>query len=388
MRPAPIHRTNSGTHVHMTSLVRRPGALLGALALLAAAGCGRAGGEIAIGTAGPYDQGYALLVRQAVELAVDEINAAGGIGGERVVLIAKDDGGDGVKAAEIAQGFADDPRVAAVVGHSNSGAMVGAAPVYDRERLPALIPSATSPELTGVSPWVFRVTVNDSVNGAMLARFASESLRPQRLAIVYENNVYGRDLARAFRAAYPGSVVAVDPIAGDGSLVEPFVSYYGRVRPDVVFVAGTEVSGRALLREAARQGFQTRWLAGDGWSGVASDTAASEGVYVAVPFSVHDPRAEAVRFVEAFRAKFGVEPDANAAMAYDATRLLAKTIGEVGTGPDAVRQALSRVTGGRAFAGVTGEVRFRPDRDPDRAGVVMTQVRNGRLVPVTDGGAE
>jgi branched-chain amino acid transport system substrate-binding protein len=262
--------------------------------------------------------------------------------------------------------------------------MVGAAPVYDRERLPAVIPSATSPELTGVSPWVFRVTVNDSVNGALLAKFAAERLRPRRLAVLYENNVYGRDLARAFRAAWGGEVVALDPIAGDGSLVEPFIAYLKRVQPDVVFVAGTELSGRALLREALRQEFRTRWLAGDGWSGVATDTVASEGVYVAVPFSIRDPRPEAVRFVEAFRAKYGVEPDANAAMAYDATMMLARAIAAEGTDPGAIRGYLSRVTGDRAHPGVTGAVRFRPDRDPDRAGVVMTQVRGGSLQPLPE----
>ncbi|HEX6908847.1 MAG TPA: ABC transporter substrate-binding protein [Longimicrobium sp.] len=356
-------------------------AALAALACLSAA-CGGGGGEIAIGTAGPFTEGYARMVRNAVVMAADEINAEGGVRGARIKVVAQDDGGDGVKAAQIAEGFLADPKVKAVVGHANSGAMVGAARVYDRG-LVAVIPSATSPELTGVSPWVYRVTTNDSTNGANLARFAA-GLRPRRVAVLYENNVYGRGLAAAFRANYPGELVGVDPIAGDGRLVEPFISYYKQVQPDLVFVAGTELSGQALLREAQRQGFTTRWVAGDGWSGVVADAAASEGVYVAVPFSIRDTRAEAVRFVEAFRTRYGVEPDANAAMAYDATKLLAKAMNEAGFDRDAIRGWLAGVRGNRTFPGVTGPLRFRPDRDPDRSGFVMTQARGGTLVPLEE----
>lgn len=360
------------------SLARSPA--LAALACLLLAACGGGGGEVAIGTAGPLTEGYARMVRNAVVMAADEINGEGGVRGARLKVVAQDDAGDGVKAAQIAEGFLADPQVKAVVGHANSGAMVGAARVYDRG-LVAVIPSATSPELTGVSPWVYRVTTNDSTNGANLARFAA-GLRPQRVAVLYENNTYGRGLAAAFRANYPGQLIGVDPIGGDGKLVEPFISYYKQVQPDLVFVAGTELSGQALLREARRQGFATRWVAGDGWSGVVTDTAASEGVYVAVPFSIRDTRAEAVKFVNAFRTRYGVEPDANAAMAYDATRLLAKAMAEVGFDRDDIRGYLAQVRGDRTFPGVTGALRFRPDRDPDRSGFVMTQARGGTLVPL------
>ncbi|HWK88513.1 MAG TPA: branched-chain amino acid ABC transporter substrate-binding protein [Longimicrobium sp.] len=334
-----------------------------------------------IGTAGPFStEGYARMVKNAIKLAVDELNAEDDMGGVRLSVLDREDGGDGVKAAAIAEEFRADDRVVAVVGHANSGAMAGAHRVYDRG-LAAVIPSATSPELTGVSPWVFRVTTNDSVNGANLARFAA-GLRPRRVAVLYENNVYGRGLAEAFRANFPGALVGVDPIAGDGSMVEPFISYYARVAPDLVFVAGTEISGLALLREARRQNFTTRWLAGDGWSGVATDTAVSEGVYVAVPFSIRDTREKAVRFVEAFRTRYGVEPDANAAMAYDATRMIGQAIREVGTDRRKIRDWLDGVRDKRSFDGVTGAIRFRPDHDPDRTAFVMTQARGGTLMPL------
>lgn len=353
------------------------GLLIAVSFCVAALGCGRTQGTVAIGTAGPWQEGYARMVRRAVEMAAAEESALGGLA---VEVVARDDGGDGVRAAAIAQEFLDDPRVVAVVGHANSGGMVGAAPLYDHG-LVAVSPSATSPEITGISPWVFRVTTNDSVNGAMLARFAME-LGTKRAAVLYENNVYGRDLAQAFRAGYKGVLVGVDPIAGDGSKAEPFVSYYARVAPDLIFVAGTEGSGRALLREARRQGFRPQWLSGDGWTGIQSDSAAAEGAYIAVPFSVHDPRPEARRFVAAFRARYGEEPDANAAMAYDATRLLVKAVREVGADRGAVRDYLARVRGENGYPGVTGDIRFAANGDPEGTRFVMTQVRRGTLRPV------
>ncbi|HEX5727748.1 MAG TPA: ABC transporter substrate-binding protein [Longimicrobiaceae bacterium] len=356
---------------------------LAALACGAAAGCGSTSGPVAIGTAGPFQEGYAQMVKRAVEMAVEEANADGGVNGAPIEVVARDDGGDGVRAAAIAQEFLDTPNLVAVVGHANSGGMAGAAPLYDHG-LPAVIPSATSPALTGVSPWVFRVTTNDSTNGAMLARFAAAQ-GARRVAVLYENNVYGRDLAQAFRTAYPGTLAAMDPIPGDGSRVEPFVSYLRQIQPELVFVAGTELSGRALLREAERQGFQTQWLAGDGWAGLTGDTAIAEGVYMATPFAVTDPRPEAQRFVEAFRNKYGVTPDANAAMAYDATRLVVAALREEGASRRGVRAYLERVKGARAFPGVTGPVAFRDDHDPDRGGALIAQVRAGTLQPIEEG---
>ena len=368
--------------------MHRPATLPGRSALLvlvcaALSACGRSGDAVVIGTAGPFRESYAQMVRNAVKLAVDEANQQGAVPGRTLQVRAVDDEGDGVKAAAIARDFRQDPAVAAVVGHANSGGMVGAAAEYDAG-LVAVVPSATSPEITGISPWVFRVTTNDSVNGANLARFAA-GLGRLRVAVLYENNVYGRDLARAFLAGYRGTVVGVDPVAGDGSKVEPFVSYYKGVAPDLVFVAGTEGSGLALLREAARQGWRPQWLAGDGWSGVAStDSAAAQGAYIATPFSVMSTREEARRFVDTYRSRYGVVPDANAAMAYDATRLLVKAIAEVGTDRGAIRDYLARVKGQRAFRGVTGEVRFRPDGDPETAGFVMTRAVNGTLQPLEE----
>lgn len=319
-----------------------------------------------------------MMNRRGIELAVDEINALPERQGSPLRVMWQDDEGDGQRASKIAQEFVDSTEVVAVVGHVNSGAMVAAAQVYDGH-LAAVATTATSPALTGISPWAFRVISSDSTNGIDIARFATR-LGLRRAAILYENNTYGRGLADSFRRGFAGQVISMDPIGEDGGQsFEPFVSYFKQRKPDVVFVAGTDASGLAFLKEVRRQQLDVALMGGDGWSGLSVDTVRSRGVYAGVPFTAEDPRPEARRFVAAFRTRFGMPPDNNAALAYDATMLLYKATKEVGTDRRKVRDYLASLSEETAFAGVTGAIHFRPDGDPVGKGVVMTQIEQGVL---------
>ena len=362
-------------------MIRLNGKAVGGAVLLALAACAR--GEstttVTIGAAGPWSERYGQLNRRGVELAVAEVNAGRLIPGRTLRLAARDDHGSGSEAVGIAEQFVADPSVVAVVGHANSGAMVAAAKVYDGQ-LAAVATTASSPDLSGVSPWVFRVISSDSVNGADLARFAG-ALGRRRAAILYENNSYGRGLAEAFGRAFAGTVVGSDPIEPGTTDFEPFMAHYGRIsRPDIVFVAGTERSGLQVLREARRQRLAADFLGSDGWTGMVVDTAASEGVYVGAPFTATDPRPEAQRFVAAFQRTYGELPDGNAALAYDATMLVARAIADAGPDRAAVRDYLANETARSPHVGATGAIRFRADGDVEGRGFVMTRVHAGALM--------
>src|SRR5215212_7177839 len=276
--------------------------------------CSRgADGPLTFGAAGPWKEGYGAMNRRGIELALQEINARPERAGSPLKILFEDDEGSGQTASRIAQRFVDSKEVVAVVGHVNSGAMVAAAQVYDG-RLAAVATTATSPALTGISPWAFRVISSDSANGHDIALFASH-LGRSRAAILYENNTYGRGLADAFRRAFAGRVVSMDPIAeGKDQSLEPYVEWFKRSRIDVVFVAGTDASGFAFLREARARGLSADLLGGDGWSGLSDDTLRAQGIYVGVPFTAEDPRPDAQRFVAAFTARFRMRPDNNAAL--------------------------------------------------------------------------
>lgn len=337
-----------------------------------------------IGAAGPWNEAFGRLNKQGIELAVSEINARGGVRGRQLQLLDRDDEGSGQKAALIAAEFVANRSVVGVVGHVTSGAMMAAAPVY-QGGLTAIATTASSPDLSGLSRWTFRVIASDSANGQAMARFAS-ARGFQRAAILFENNAYGRGLADSFRRGFRGAVVAVDPIPAEpGADLEPYVAYIRAQAPDLVFVAGTDASGRAFLREARRQALEAAFMGGDGWTPLAQDAETAEGAFVGAPFSAEDPRAEARQFVKAFRARYGEDPDGNAALAYDATMLLAAAIEQVGPSRTRVRDWLAGLAGTSPFAGVTGAIAFHESGDVIGRGVVMTRVRAGSLVIEREG---
>ena len=316
--------------------------------------------------------------RRGIELAIDELNARAPDQSPRVQVVFRDDGGDGMRAATIAQEFIDRRDVVGVIGHVNSGAMVAAARVYDGH-LPAVATTASSPALTGISPWTFRVISSDSMNGLEIARFVMRRGR-RRAAILYENNAYGRGLTDAFMRGFKGEIVSTDPIGeGAGQDFEPFVTYYKRQQPDIIFVAGTGASGLAFLREARRQSLRADLVGGDGWSVLASDTTLADGVYVGAPFTAQDNSTDARLFVERFRKRYGITPDGNAALAYDATMLLADAARRVGPSRSRLREYLAQLGEHGGYRGVTGTIAFSADGDPIGKTIVMTRIRSGAL---------
>lgn len=338
---------------------------------------------IVLGAAGPWTEEYGAMNRRGIELALDELNSRAGDGSPRVQVIFRDDAGDGMRAASIAQEFVDRRDIVGVIGHVNSGAMVAAARVYDGH-LPAVATTASTPALTGISPWTFRVISSDSTNGLEIARFVMRRGR-RRAAILYENNAYGRGLTDAFVRGFKGEIVSTDPI-GEGAAqdFEPFVTYFKRQKPDVIFVAGTGASGLAFLREARRQALAADLVGGDGWSVLTSDTTLADGVFVGAPFTAEDARPEAQLFVERFRKRYGITPDGNAALAYDATMLLADAARKVGPNRARLREYLARLGELGGYRGVTGTIAFSADGDPTGKTIVMTRIRRGALT-VEDG---
>lgn len=355
--------------------------LIPVAALFALAACGDSG-AYTLAAAGPWQEGYGKQNRLGVLLAVDEINASGGINGHHLILVERDDKADGAQAANIASEFVRDSHISAVIGHVNSGGMLSAARVYDGA-LPAVATSATSPDLSGISSWAFRAISSDSLNGIALANFASAFAGPGGAApvaaVLYENNTYGRGLADSFRRAFRGKIVSIDPIDADMKNAEPYISYLRAQQPQIVFVAGRVPSGTVILREAKRQNFQPVFVGGDGWQGIAPDTSISEGVHIGMSFTPEDTTAAARKFVSSFVQHNHVAPDAHAALAYDATMLLAQALRDRGADRRAIRDYLAGLTSATAYNGLTGKMYFEKTGDPVGIRFKVLRVHNGLL---------
>ena len=205
-----------------------PRAALGLLAALTAGSCGRSRGDVVrIGVAGSFSDPIGLPMKQAAELAAEEINAAGGINGRRLELILRDDYADPDSAVFIANDLYAS-GVSAVVGHLFSGETLAAAPVYNggADPLVAISPSSSSPDLTTAGTYTFRVCPSDLAHGAVLAHWVRDRLHLDTGALLYLNDEYGRGIRQTFANEYArlgGELQSVDPYLGDKPEVGPYL---------------------------------------------------------------------------------------------------------------------------------------------------------------------
>jgi branched-chain amino acid transport system substrate-binding protein len=358
-------------------------------AALLVGGCARSGSTITIAVAGDLKEASGVAMRQAAQLAVSEINARGGLhGGRRVELRFEADSGDPDAAVRVARALRDDPSVVAVVGHVTSSVTGAAARVYGSGSDPIAVvsPTASSPSLTGITPYFFRTCPTDLSHGPALAHFAYEVLHARRVAVLYENDDYGRGVRQAFSREFSrlgGNVVAEDPFLATTPTLEPYLSRLERQGGvDVVLVAADPEGGLLVLKDLRQ--LRLRWpvIGGDGLAGIEADTALAEGTRVSLSYLADRPGALNGAFVAAYgRAYGGQRPDDTGAGTYDAVNLVARAIDQAGTDRRAVRDYLAQVGRSRpAYEGVTGTIAFDSLGDAPTKKVVMGVIHAGRFV--------
>lgn len=352
------------------------------LLALSLSGCGRSSEEpVVFGVAGPVETAYGASMRQGAELARQEINAAGGIDGRPLELLVRDDRADPQAAIAIADEFVKDESVIAVVGHVNSSTTNAAGPVY-AVGLPAVATSATSPKISQLGEWVFRVASSDSANAVELARLARRLDLPT--AVLYANDDYGRGLAGSFRAALGdenASLLESDPYLESTEDFRPYLERLRKQDVGLIFVAGLEEGASRIIQQAREMGISARFLGGDGLEGLTVMGPIYDGTLVGL---LYHPDASPVAraFAERFRDAYGREPDSFAALGYDATQLLARAVAEAGADRLAVQRYLAGVgrNGTPAFAGATGNIRFDEHGDPVEKGFAVGEIQGGQIL--------
>ena len=388
----------------MVASIERSLARCVALVILAGAACGRrttaeqrtaraarGQGDIVLGVAWPWQARREIQFGAGLDMAVAEINARGGIRGRRLRLERKDDHESTDEGRAVAQTFAADPTVVAVIGHLQSYVSVPASAIYDNAGLVMLAPAATDPELTAQGYHrVFRATFTDKAVGHEMADFAARR-GYRRVAIEYVRSTYGRDLANAFEehAADVGiTVVARQSYGADQVTRQTFettVRDWQRLGLDAVFLAGEVPSAAYFIAEARRQHLELPIFGGDALGSpalVAIAGQAAEGTVVPSVFHPDEPRPAVQHFTSEFRRRFGTLPDAGSALGYDAVQLLATAISRAQSAePDQIAAALHAM---RNWTGVTGRVRFDSAGDLTEKEIVKMVVRDGRFAYLAD----
>lgn len=349
-------------------------------------GCSGGSEPIVFGVAGPFSQPRGESMRLAAELARDEINRAGGIGGRPLELRFLDDSANMNAAVRAAQQFADDPQVVAVIGHLTSATTLAAAPIYDGgdDPLPVISPSASSPEITTAGAAVFRVCPSDLVHGTRLGEYAMRDLGARRVQILYHNDDYGRGVRTAFADRFTGLggvVVSQDPYLPDTPTLRPYLERMLRDGgADAVMIAGARAEAERIVATMDSLGLHIPILGADGLAGLEPPARFRAPLFVS--YAYHPSRvSEANRaFLAAYGARFEQRlPDHRGAAAYDIVRLLARAVEAAGAERDAVLEYLAGVgSESETFDGVLGPIGFDANGDVSAANVEV--FRSGAAV--------
>lgn len=346
-----------------------------------------AGGPVTIAAPWPWESRTTLLYGQGLQMAVDEVNAAGGVLGRPLTVLREDDYEAVDRGRLVAQRLAQNPDVVAVIGHMQSYVSLPAAAIYDLSGLVHLAPTATDPRLTEQGyRRLFRITFTDREIGAQMADFAA-SQGYDRVAIYYIRDAYGRGLANAFeeRALELGVGIAdrqsYDPntLAGERAVTDILASWRD-LDLRAVFIAGEPRQAAAMIRAARAGDIAVPVLGGDALgtsSFVNLGGSAVEGTVIATAFHPADEREEVQEFSLAFRQRYGALPDVSAALGYDAVKLLVHGIARAGSiDPDTVADALRATEGWR---GVTGPISFSDNGNLVGRVIGKVVVRDGQL---------
>ncbi|MGZ8398283.1 MAG: branched-chain amino acid ABC transporter substrate-binding protein [Gemmatimonadales bacterium] len=344
-------------------------------------------GPIRIGLAGSLSDPVGVPMKHAAELAVEEINAAGGIGGRPLELLQRDDYADPDSAVFVATDLYE-AGVSAVIGHLFSGTTLAAAPVYNGgpDPVAAISPSSSSPEVSTAGDYTFRICPSDLAHGAALARWVYDTLGLHRGSVLYLNDQYGRGVRQTFATDFArrgGVLQSIDPYLGDVPHVGPYLDRLAKTGgTDFLLVAGNRGEAEEILRQARKRGLTMPVLGGDGLEGIEGSGALAEGVYLSSAYLPTLATAANKTFLQAYGKKFPAAglPNQPAAATYDAVYLVRDVIARAGTTRRAIRRELARVgSGAAAFRGVTGVVAFDAKGDVPNQAVYIGVVRNGAV---------
>lgn len=329
---------------------------------------------------------FGISTKNGIDMAVDEINKAGGLLGKKVRIIVEDDQGKPEEAQTVVTKLINKDQVIAVLGEVASSRTMAAAPVAQQNGIPMITPSSTNPKVTQIGDYIFRVCFLDSFQGLVIAKFVSNTLKVKDVALLRDiKNDYSVGLGDFFAQNFKsmgGNIVANESYSeGDTDFSAQLTAIKAK-NPQAVIVPGYYTEVGLIVRQARNLGLNVPFVGGDGWDSpklVEIGGQALEGSYYANHLAVSDPDPAIQKFVSEYKSRYSAIPDALAGLAYDAANILFDAIKRANTTDGAkVRDAIAST---KDFAGVTGIISIDKDRNAVKPAVIL-QVKNGQLQKV------
>lgn len=337
--------------------------------------------------------GYGENVKAGVDLKLEEINAAGGVGGKKLEAVYFDEQCEPREAATVSSSIVNDESIVAIVGHLCSSAHLAGLPAYVREGVAAITPTATNTTISTKSKdekgkaWSFRNVYRDDFQGKFLADYSAKVLGLKKVAVFYENNDYGIGLKDAFikeAKALGLSVVGEEAYKKGDQDYTPQLTKLKGAAPEAMFIAGYYPEGALIADQAKKIGLNVAKMGADGFDNldyVKLGGAAADNTYLTAPFLVETAGADAKKFIDAFKAKYKRDVDWMSANAYDAAGIIAEAIAKAGADRTKIRDYLAGLDSPeKGYKGVTGVNYFDGNGDCLKPAYVKV-VKDGKFVP-------
>ena len=327
-----------------------------------------------------------LSVQNSVKLAVEKVNAEGGVLGKKVELITYDDRADGKEAVALARKLIEQDKVVAVVGGSYSTPSRAMAPIFQEEKIPAVYAYAVHPDVTKAGNFNFRNGFLGMVEGKAAAYTAVKLLKAKKIALLISDNDFGRTLAEGFKMyieKYAKGAATITSVQAYPMQEKDFKAYLSKIKDenvDAIFSSGYYFQTGPVVKQAREMGIKAHIIGEEGADSpkfleIAGKSA--EGFVIVTNLNRDDKRAQVQNFLKTFESRYKIQPDMVGASAYDAFMIIVDGIKRAKSveGPD-IRATIATL---KDFDGLTGQIkRFTPEGEVVKDVQVQT-VKNGRF---------
>lgn len=362
------------------------------LVTAAFAGCGNSGGSKSSGgdtikvgalfelTGNVANYGTSTL--NGFKMAVDEINAKGGVNGKKIEIVQADNKSEPSESGNAATKLVTRDKVVAVVGPATSGSVAAAEPILTANKIPLIAPCATAPEITvgkdgKVKQYVFRACFIDPYQGKIMADYAAKDLKLKKIAVFNDSSSdYSKGLAAVFKETFTGDggeIVAQEAFLSKDVDFKAALTKLKATNPDAIYIPGYYEEVSKIIKQAREVGLTCPILGSDGWdSPKLAQIAGGEalnGTYFTSAYSAQDKDPHVQQFIKDYKAKFNEEPDTFAIHAYDGTLAVAEAIKQAGTTDGTkIADALSKI---KDLQVATGKYTLDKEHNPVSGGIII-----------------
>ncbi len=320
---------------------------------------------------------YGIACNNGIKLAIDEVNAAGGVLGKQIEYIVYDEKGDETEAVNAYNKLVQNDKVVAILGDVTSKPCIAVAIQAAKEGIPMITGTGTAVDITPYGSNIFRACFTDPFQGEVMASYAFNKLGAKTAAIIADNGSdYSVGLTETFVSTAESlgmEIVANEAYATGDKDFKAQLTNIASKNPDVLFVPNYYEDVALIAAQAKEVGLTATMLGADGWAGtiaqLAGDTSTVNGAYFCNHYSPDGDDPDLVNFISAYKAKFNEDPNAFAALGYDAAKMMFAAMEAAGSTDYA---AVSSAMQALSYKGATGSITFDAERNPIKSAAILT----------------